>query len=66
MPFVHVRIADDNATPELKAELIAGITKVMSDVLNKNPAATHVVIEEVPTDNWGVGGDSLTVMRQRP
>jgi 4-oxalocrotonate tautomerase len=65
MPFVHVRIADDNATPALKAALIAGITKVMSEVLNKNPSATHVVIEEVPTDNWGVGGDSLTVMRQR-
>jgi 4-oxalocrotonate tautomerase len=34
-------------------------------VLNKNPATTFVVIDEVDTDNWGVGGETVTVLRKR-
>ena len=29
-------------------------------MLNKNPATTFVIIEEVETDNWGVGGETVT------
>ena len=38
---------------------------MLVDVLGKNPASTYVVIEEVPTDNWGVGGISVTEQRRR-
>jgi 4-oxalocrotonate tautomerase len=34
-------------------------------VLDKNPATTFVVIEEVDTDHWGIGGETVTVLRQR-
>lgn len=64
MPFVNIKITREGATAEQKAELIKGATQLLVDVLGKNPATTVVVIEEVDTDNWGVGGESITVRRQ--
>jgi len=63
MPYVNIKIAKDGTTAERKAALIAGATRLLADVLGKDPAATTVVIDEVDTDNWGVGGESLTVRR---
>jgi 4-oxalocrotonate tautomerase len=34
-------------------------------VLHKNPATTVVIIEEVDTDNWGIGGKSVTERRKQ-
>lgn len=65
MPFVNIKITNDGVTSEKKAEVIAGVTKLLQQVLGKNPATTVVVIEEVPTDNWGIGGESVTVRRKR-
>ncbi|HEX5276133.1 MAG TPA: 4-oxalocrotonate tautomerase family protein [Fluviicoccus sp.] len=65
MPYVNIKITPDGATPEKKAELIAGVTELLQRVLNKNPATTVVVIDEVNTDNWGIGGESVTVIRER-
>ncbi|MDD2558513.1 MAG: 4-oxalocrotonate tautomerase family protein [Desulfuromonadaceae bacterium] len=64
MPFVNIKITKEGATPEQKAQLIAGATQLLVDVLGKNPATTVVVIEEVETDNWGVGGESITFRRK--
>ena len=65
MPFVNIKITRDGATSDQKAELIRGVTDLLVKVLDKNPATTVVVIEEVDTDNWGIGGESITVRRQR-
>ncbi|KMJ52614.1 tautomerase [Vogesella sp. EB] len=65
MPYVNIKITREGATPEQKAELIAGVTGLLRDVLGKNPATTVVVIDEVDTDNWGIGGESVTVRRAR-
>jgi 4-oxalocrotonate tautomerase len=65
MPFVNIRITKDGATAEQKAELIKGVTDLLVRVLQKNPETTVVVIEEVETDNWGIGGESVTVRRQK-
>jgi 4-oxalocrotonate tautomerase len=66
MPFVNIKITrEGNVTPEQKAQLISGVTDLLKNVLNKNPATTVVVIEEVETDNWGIGGESITVRRKR-
>lgn len=66
MPFVTIKlIADDgNPTPEQKAELMKGATELLARVLGKNPAATHVVIEEVSAENWSVGGVSVAQTRR--
>jgi len=63
MPFVNIQITREGATPAQKAELIAGVTELLQRVLNKNPATTFVIIDEVETDNWGIAGQSVTVRR---
>lgn len=65
MPYVNIKITREGATSEQKARLIEGATKLLVDVLGKNPATTVVVIDEVDTDNWGVGGESITVRRKK-
>ncbi|KKL88125.1 hypothetical protein LCGC14_1927820, partial [marine sediment metagenome] len=50
---------------EQKERVIKGITDVLATELGKNPATTFVVIEEVPTDNWGIGGESVTERRKK-
>ncbi len=65
MPYVNIKITREGATAEQKAELIRGVTRLLQDTLKKNPATTVVVIDEVDTDNWGIGGESVTVRRRR-
>lgn len=65
MPYVNIKITRDGVTPQQKAQLIAGVTRLLVDVLDKNPQTTVVVIDEVDTDNWGIGGESVSVRRCR-
>ncbi|MPQ69706.1 MULTISPECIES: tautomerase family protein [Pseudomonas] len=65
MPFVSVRITRDGVTSEQKAQVIAEITETLQRVLNKRPDLTHIVIEEVDTDNWGYAGISTTQYRRQ-
>ncbi len=65
MPYVNIKITNEGVTAEQKAELIRGATDLLKNILKKNPATTVVVIEEVETDNWGIGGESVTVRRSR-
>ncbi len=67
MPYVNIKVTggSEAPTPEQKAELIAGVTELLSRVLGKNPATTVVIIDEVAMDNWGIGGESVTVRRAK-
>ena len=65
MPYVNVRVTKTGVTREQKAEIIKGITDVLVKVLGKDPKRTFVVIDEVDTDNWGIGGESITALKQR-
>ncbi|NSX09195.1 4-oxalocrotonate tautomerase family protein [Pseudomonas lini] len=65
MPFVSVRITRDGVTPEQKAQVIAEITETLERVLNKRPDLTHIVIEEIDTDNWGYAGITTTQYRKQ-
>jgi 4-oxalocrotonate tautomerase len=65
MPFVNIKVTPEGLTPEKKAQLIAGATQLLVDVLVKNPATTIVVIDEVQTDNWGIAGETVTARRQK-
>lgn len=63
MPYVNIKITREGASAAQKAALIKGVTELLATVLGKNPATTVVVIDEVETDNWGIGGESVTVRR---
>jgi 4-oxalocrotonate tautomerase len=63
MPVVNIKMTP--ATAKQKAILIREVTRLMVDLLDKDPAKTHVVIEEIPADNWGVSGETVTAWRKR-
>jgi 4-oxalocrotonate tautomerase len=65
MPYINVKITDEEVTNEQKQNIIKGCTQLMVDVLNKTPATTFVVIDEVNTDNWGIGFDQVTKLREQ-
>jgi len=65
MPYVNIKVTKEGVSPQKKAELIRGVTQLLADVLGKDPATTVVVIDEVDTDNWGIGGETVSVRRQK-
>ena len=65
MPDVNIRITREGVTAEQKEMLIRETTAMLERVLNKDPQTTHVVIDEVDTDNWGFGGESVSNYRRR-
>ncbi|USX18173.1 4-oxalocrotonate tautomerase family protein [Oxalobacteraceae bacterium OTU3REALA1] len=65
MPFVNIRITKEGATPAQKLALIEGATDLLSRVLDKDPATTFVIIDEVDTDSWGLNRESITTRRRR-
>lgn len=65
MPYVNIKVTDEGVTTEQKRQLIEGATQLLVNVLKKDPATTHVVIDIVPTDNWGVFGQSVTELRNQ-
>ncbi len=67
MPFVNIKVTGGAEAPSAKQkqDLIAGVTQLLVDVLGKNPATTVVIIEEISTDNWGIGGKSVTKRRMQ-
>ena len=65
MPYVNIRVTDEGVTTEQKKRLISGTSQLLQEVLNKDPATTHVVIDEVSLDNWGLGYESVREIRKR-
>lgn len=65
MPYVNVRITKDGVTREQKKQIVAEITDTLVRVLGKKPEHTHIVIDEVETDNWGFAGMLTTDYRAR-
>lgn len=64
MPYVNIKVTREGVTREQKKRLIEGATRLLVEVLGKNPATTVVVIDEVEMENWGVGG--IPVDERRP
>ncbi|MBC3776775.1 4-oxalocrotonate tautomerase family protein [Pseudomonas sp. SWRI99] len=64
MPLINVRITRDGVTAEQKAQVIKEFTETLERVLNKDPKLTHIVIDEVDTDNWGYAGMTTTQYRK--
>lgn len=58
MPFIKIEAI--NPTKEQKEQLIVGFTKVASETLGIDPKFFYVLVKENSTDNWGMGGQTLT------
>ena len=65
MPYVKIEVTREGVTREQKRALIKGVTDVVTEVLNKDPQLTHVVIEEYDLTNWGYAGEQVSVLREK-
>jgi len=65
MPYIKIEVTREGVTREQKQKLIKGVTDLMTNVLNKDPQLTHVVIQEVELDDWGFAGEQVSVLREK-
>jgi len=65
MPYVKIEVTREGVTRAQKQQLIAGITNLITDVLDKDPSLTHVVIQEIELDDWGFAGEQVSVLREK-
>ncbi|KAA2243544.1 4-oxalocrotonate tautomerase family protein [Chitinophaga agrisoli] len=65
MPYIKIELTKEGVTRQQKQALIKGVTDLMTNVLNKDPQLTHVVIQEVELDDWGFGGEQVSVLREQ-
>ena len=61
MPLVNVKLIEGVFTAEQKQEMIRKLTDTMVSIEGENMrSVTLVVIEEVKSGDWGIGGNPLT------
>lgn len=56
MPYVNIKITDGGVTREQKAKIVEDVTATLVENLGKQPEHIHIVIDEVPVENWGFAG----------
>lgn len=65
MPYVKIEVTREGVTREQKQKLIAGVTDLITEILDKDPQLTHVVIQEIELDDWGFAGEQISVLREK-
>ncbi len=60
MPFIQVKVFEGELNQEQSKNLISKITNAVTEVTNKKLRdMTWVVIDEIKSGHWGVGGNAL-------
>jgi len=61
MPLINVKMLEGVFTPTQKQAMIRKLTDAMVSIEGENMRpVTWVVVEEVKSGDWGVGGNPLT------
>jgi 4-oxalocrotonate tautomerase len=61
MPLINVKLIEDVFTPEQKQQIIERLTDAMVSIEGENMrGVTWVVVEEVTSGDWGIGGKPLS------
>jgi len=61
MPLVNVKVIEGVFTDEQKREMVARLTDTMVAIEGeKMRQVTWVIVEEVKSGDWGIGGQALT------
>jgi 4-oxalocrotonate tautomerase len=64
MPLIHVKVIEGVLTTAQKNALITKLTDTMVSIEGENlRPVTWVVVEEVRSGEWGMGGQPLTTER---
>jgi len=62
MPLIEVKVFKDELTTHQTRTLIQKITDAVTSVTSeKHRDVTWVIVSEVPSGNWGVGGAALSL-----
>ncbi|WP_096020970.1 2-hydroxymuconate tautomerase family protein [Campylobacter lanienae] len=66
MPYINIKVTKENGEPtaEQKAQLIEGVTELVSQILGRNRSSTIVVIDEIDMENYGLGAKSIKSIRE--
>ena len=66
MPLINVKLIEDVFTPDQKREIVERLTDAMVSIEGENMRpVTWVVVEEVASGDWGIGGKPLTTEESR-
>jgi len=67
MPIINVTMTkeDGGATKEQKQQLIKQLTQTFVNIIGRGEKTCVVKIDEVSTDNYGIGGESITNIRNK-
>ena len=61
MPLINVKIIENVFSPEQKQKIVSKLTDAMVDIEGEAMrAVTWVVVEEVRSGDWGIGGRPLS------
>jgi 4-oxalocrotonate tautomerase len=61
MPLIQVKLIEEVFTPTQKKEIITKLTDAMVAIQGEGlRPVTWVVIEEVQSGEWGIGGQAMT------
>ena len=65
MPVINVKMTheDGGATKEQKEELAKGITELFAKIFNRGSSSAVVIIDELNTDNYAIGGKTISQIR---
>jgi len=67
MPIINVKMTheDGGATKEQKEELAQKLTEVFVDVMGRGEKTCVVTIDEINTDNYAIGGKTISTIRKK-
>ncbi|WP_299182791.1 4-oxalocrotonate tautomerase family protein [uncultured Chryseobacterium sp.] len=65
MPFIKIDVLREDIDREKKQQLIRKISIAVTEVLNKDPHLTHIVINEIEDDNWGYAGEQVSILKEQ-
>ncbi|MFZ0319829.1 MAG: tautomerase family protein [Candidatus Sulfotelmatobacter sp.] len=61
MPLIEVKLIEEVFTPAQKKEMISKLTDAMVAIEGENMrSVTVVIVEEVRSGDWGIGGQAMT------
>ncbi|MBT3305839.1 MAG: 4-oxalocrotonate tautomerase [Alphaproteobacteria bacterium] len=59
MPFINIAVTNGPLSTAQKRRLFEETTRLMAEVLHKNPSLTAVRIDEHGSENWAIAGEAL-------
>lgn len=60
MPFINIAVAGEPLSPAQKHQLFDETTRLMSEVMGKDPALTAVRLDRFRAEDWAIGGEPVS------